>query len=361
GPRGRVHRAPFNPHPVAGLHHGYPRNQLRQQLGLLHRPPEGWGLDRRRLFRQLPRSRRRSRVSVGQASWPVRGRHTSGSACPVNPSRYTEGEVRFPFRLAWNSTASYVGLLAASFGLALFVSYIFAPQINDDVYDGMFRAYRPAQPAHPESIVLAIDELTLMDCGGIRGVRRPIAQALRRLAPAKPKVVAVDVILADRGNPAEDAALAEAFHATPNLVLSTELIDGGRIWEDPRPEFATGARLGHVSTVMDKDGVTRSILIDQHNARVQRRALALEAFLLSRGVSTPRESLAFTRFRGGLVSAEIQVGEVTIPVLEDRREHRRLMRVRFFPPDLAVPRISMKRLLDDPSLAARFAGKVVFV
>ena len=268
--------------------------------------------------------------------------------------------MRFPFRLAWNSTASYVGLLAASFALALFVSYIFGPQINDYAYDSMFRAYRPSKPAQPESVVLAIDELTLMDCGGIRGIRRPIARAMSLLAPVKPKAVAVDVILADR-NPEEDAALAEAFRATPNLVLSTELIDGGRIWEDPRPEFATGARLGHVSTLMDKDGVTRSILIDQHNDRVRRRALALEAFLLSRGVDTPRESLTFTRFRGGLVSAEIQVGEVTIPVLEDRREHRRLMRVRFLPPDLTVPRVSMKRLLDDPSLAAQFAGKVVFV
>ena len=151
--------------------------------------------------------------------------------------------MRFPFRLAWNSTASYVGLLAASFGLALFVSYIFGPQINDYVYDSMFRAYRPPKPAQPESVVLAIDELTLMDCGGIRGIRRPIAQALRLLAPVKPKAVAVDVILADR-NPAEDAALAEAFHATPNLVLSTELIDGGRIWEDPRPEFAGWRQAG---------------------------------------------------------------------------------------------------------------------
>jgi signal transduction histidine kinase len=252
-----------------------------------------------------------------------------------------------------------MGLLAASFGLALFVSYIFGPQINDYVYDSMFRAYRPPKPAQPESVVLAIDELTLMDCGGIRGIRRPIAQALRLLAPVKPKAVAVDVILADRGAAAEDAALAEAFHATPHLVLSTELIDGGAMWEDPRPEFAAGARLGHVSTLMDKDGVTRSILIDLHNARMRRRALALEAFLLSRGVDTPRESLTFTRF--GLASAEIEVGKVTIPVLEDRREHRRLMRVRFFPPDMAVPRVSMKRLLDDPSLAAQFAGKVVFV
>src|ERR1035438_6527603 len=103
----------------------------------------------------------------------------SGFACPTNPSRYTEGEVRFPFRLAWNSTASYVGLLAASFSLALFVSYIFGPQINDYAYDSMFRAHRPPKPGQPEAVVLAIDELTLMDCGGIRGIRRPIAEALR--------------------------------------------------------------------------------------------------------------------------------------------------------------------------------------
>ena len=185
--------------------------------------------------------------------------------------------MRFPFRLAWNSTASYVGLLAASFGLALFVSYIFGEQINNYAYDSMFRAYQPPKPASTESAVLAIDELTLMDCGGIRGIRRPIARALRALAQVKPKAVAVDVILADRGDPAEDAALADAFHATPNLVLSTELIDGGRLWEDPRPEFAGGAKLGHVSTVMGIDGVTRSILIDQHNARVQRRSLALSS------------------------------------------------------------------------------------
>jgi signal transduction histidine kinase len=274
--------------------------------------------------------------------------------------------VRFPFRLAWNSTASYVGLLAASFSLALFVSYIFGPQINDYAYDSMFRAHRPPKPARTESVVLAIDELTLMDCGGIRGIRRPIARALSLLEPVKPKAVAVDVILADRGDPAEDAALAEVFHATSNLVLATELIDGDRIWEDPRPEFASGAGLGHVSTEMDRGRITRSILIDQHNARVRRWALALEAFMLSRGVDTPREDLVFTQLRGGLSSARLHVGNVAIPILVDSTEvdsteHRRLMRVHFFPPGMTVPRVSMKRLLDDPSLAAQFAGKVVFV
>jgi signal transduction histidine kinase len=268
--------------------------------------------------------------------------------------------VRFPFRVGWNSTASYVGLLAASFALALFTSYILGPQINIYAYDAMFRAARPL-PIRPESLILAIDELTLMDCGGIRGIRRPIAKALRALATTRPKVVAIDVILADQGAPAEDAALAGALQSTANLVLSTELIDGDRIWENPRPEFAQNAKLGHVSAAPDGDSVTRKILLYQHNSREQHGALALEAFLLSRGVATPREALDFTALRGGLIRSELAVGDVTIPVLEEKRPKRRLMRVRFFPPDMTVPVVSMKRLLDDPAAAAQFAGKVVFI
>src|ERR1035437_2883767 len=136
---------------------------------------------------------------VGQAGGPPGA--PPWAPRPPNPPPLTSGGRRFSFFPGWESTASYVGLLAASSGLALFVSYIFGPQINDYVYDGMFRAYQPPKPAHPESVVLAIDELTLMDCGGIRGIRRPIARALRLLAPVKPKAVAVDVILADQGDP----------------------------------------------------------------------------------------------------------------------------------------------------------------
>src|SRR4029077_17479878 len=36
-------------------------------------------------------------------------------------------------------------------------------------------------------------------------------------------------------------------------------------------------------------------------------------------------------------------------------------RVHFFPPGMTVPVVSMKRLLDDPALAAQLTGKVVFI
>jgi signal transduction histidine kinase len=269
--------------------------------------------------------------------------------------------VRLSFRVGWSSTASYVCLLVASFGFALVVSLIYGPQIDEYAYDGMFLAHRPAHLKPPESVVLAIDELTLLGYGGIRGVRQPIAKALRLLAPVKTKAVAVDVILADRGNPQEDAELAKAFQATHNLVLSTELIDDDKTWEDPLPEFSKGAYLGHVSAVPDHDEVTRSILVDQHNAGVRRWALAVEAFRLSRGGGVPHEDLEYTGLPGGLSSARFEVGGVSVPILVNEREHRRFMRVRFLPRDLAVPRVSLKRLIEQPALAAQFAGKVVFL
>ncbi len=273
--------------------------------------------------------------------------------------------MRLPFRIGWNSTASYIGLLAASFGLALVISYIFGPQLDQYAYDGMFRAYRPAKLRSPEAVVLAIDELTLMDCGGIRGIRRPIAQALTVLAPIATKAVAIDVILADRGDPDQDAALARALHATRNLVLSTELIEGPvegqRIWENPRPEFAAGASLGHVSVAPDKDGVTRSILLDEHVGKVQHWALAVEAFRLSRGGGDPLVSLEYTALPGGLSKAQFQVGGATVPILVNQTEHQSFMRVRYPPRDMAIPHVSLKRLLDHPELASQFAGKVVFL
>jgi signal transduction histidine kinase len=255
----------------------------------------------------------------------------------------------------WKSTASYVGLLAASFVIAVTGSWQFGTQVDNYAYDAMFRMYRP-QPWQTQSAILAIDESTLLEYGGMRGIRRPLAAAIRRLAAAQPAVVAVDVILADKGDPQEDAELAEAFRAAPNLVLDCELIEDGKRWEDPRPEFRRpAAALGHVHAQPDAhDSVTRAIPLELHTGMDQRWALAYEAFRLSRGVRQPV-----------LTPDDLRVGNTIIPVKDTKKG--RIMRVRYLPPymDKAIPRVSLKRLIeapaDDPKIAAQFTGKVVFV
>ena len=77
-------------------------------------------------------------------------------------------------------SAIYWALLAASFAVALTASWTVGAQIDNDAYDSMFRLYQP--PAwQPESILLAIDEVSLNAYGGVRGMRKPLAEALERI------------------------------------------------------------------------------------------------------------------------------------------------------------------------------------
>ncbi len=243
----------------------------------------------------------------------------------------------------------YIGLLTVVFVASLLASWRFGAPVDNASYDGMFRVYAP--PAwQPESVILAIDEPTLLAAGGIVRIRRPLAEALRLVNAAAPKAVAVDLILADAGDPAESRELSDALRGAPNLVLSCELIDEPPRWEDPRPEFSRWAKaLGHVyAQPDDNDSVMRAIPLEKRAGNAQRWALALQAFRLSRGAPIVESPI------------DLQVGGTIIPV--PRTADGRLMRVRYRPPANPVPRVSMRRLLADPESAGkRFAGKVVFV
>jgi len=246
-------------------------------------------------------------------------------------------------------SATYWALLAASFALALAASWTsFGAQIDNDAYDWMFRLYQP--PAWTtQSILLAIDEPSLNAYGGIPGLRKPLAEALRLISGASPKTVAVDLILADSIDPVIDARLEEALRVTPNLVLACQLLPDGSAWEDPLPRFrAQAAALGHVHAEPDElDSVGRSLPLEKVANRDRRWALSLEAYRLSRGrhvaiVESP---------------ADLDVGGRLIP---STRAGGRLMRIRYVPRSMRIPRVSLQTLLNDPGRASAFSGKVVF-
>jgi signal transduction histidine kinase len=261
-------------------------------------------------------------------------------------------------RRGWKRVAAYVGLLMGAFGAAFALNVKFGAGVDNYAYDFMLRAYEP-RPWVTQSIILAIDEKTLSATqSGLQGIRTPLAKALRLVAGASPKAVAVDVILADRQDPAVDRELAEAFRLTPNLVLSSEVTDYG--WEDPRPEFTRAAvELGHVHALPENDGVTRAVPLWKRVGNSVRWAISLEAFALSRKASVIQTPV------------ELRVGETVIPAAGLRNhpfrtsfqtDERRLMRVRFVPANMpGIPRVSMQALLDNPSLASQFKDKVVFV
>jgi signal transduction histidine kinase len=247
-----------------------------------------------------------------------------------------------------NRSSIYAALLAMALAAALAIAWTpLGAQIDHAVYDWMFRLYRP-QPWQTQSILLAIDEASLTAFGGMAGLRKALAEGLERIAPAAPTAVAVDVTLADPPvNPESDASLEAAFRHTRNLILACDLLPDGAGWDDPIPQFRRwAAAVGHVHTDLDADAVSRELPLEKAAGRDRRWALALEAFRASRPGATILES-----------PGEIEVAGVVIPASRDRG---RAMRIRFVPQAQAIPRISLKQLSDDPSLARRFSGKVVF-
>jgi len=244
-------------------------------------------------------------------------------------------------------SATYWALLAGVFVLAVTASWTsLGAQIDNDAYDWMFRLYQP-HAWQPESIMLAIDEPSLNAYGGVPGLRKPLAEALQIIATAAPKTVAVDLILTDRTDPDVDASLEDALRATHNLVLACQLLPDGSGWENPLPRFRIhAAALGHVHAEPDAlDSVGRSLPLEKAAGHDRRWALALEAFRLSRGAQI-LESPDDLTVDGRVIPSTFASG--------------RLMRIRYAPPSVTIPRVSLRDLLRDPSRAARFKGKVVF-
>src|ERR1700683_1619956 len=102
-------------------------------------------------------------------------------------------------RRGWKNTAAYAALLAAAFivGGAGALIGNFGATLDNNAYDFMLRRYQP-KPWQTESAILAIDEHTLQATpGGMQGIRKPLADALRLVSAAGPKTVAIDLTLAD--------------------------------------------------------------------------------------------------------------------------------------------------------------------
>ena len=157
----------------------------------------------------------------------------------------------------------------------------------------MFRLYQP--PAwQPQSILLAIDEPSLNAYGGVPGLRKPLAEALRLIAPASPKAVAVDLILADNDRSRRRMrAWKTPCAPRSNLVLACHLLPDGSAWEDPLPRFrAQAAALGHVHAEPDRTGFggRSPCRWKKPRAGVRRWALSLEAYRVSRGNAQILES-----------------------------------------------------------------------
>ena len=241
---------------------------------------------------------------------------------------------------------SAIGLLA-SVGAALLSFTSLAGQFDNNVEDWLARL-RPLTTPARRTAILAFDERTFIEHGGIRGLRSTLAEALDLLASAPPGGVAVDLTLVEAGDPADDARLARAFAHTRNLVLVCEMMPDGREWQDPPPAFSgLAAGVGHDNALPGPyDNVNRRIALERVAGQRRRFALSLEALRLSGGVRTIESS-----------PTDLGVGPILI---ESRWDEGRPLRVHYRDAAL-TPHVSITELLRNPGLGRALAGKVVFV
>ncbi|MDQ1468634.1 MAG: hypothetical protein QOJ99_114, partial [Bryobacterales bacterium] len=256
----------------------------------------------------------------------------------------------------WRSgNSAYLTLAAMMVGsvvLSLWLSWSTAlgRQFDNYAYDFLFRLIQPA-PWAPASIILSIDEPTLAKYGGNAGIRAAVADGLERIQAARPAAVAVDVILAEASTTEIDSRLEKALAATPNLVLASYLLEN-ETWNNPIPRFRKHAfAVGHVHASFDNyDSVSREVPLMKVAGRERRWSLALEAYLAVRKTQVVESP------------DDLAVGPVHIPARLNDESDGRTIRIRYPPVAMGkFPRVSVVSLDEEPALASRFAGQVVFV
>lgn len=222
-----------------------------------------------------------------------------------------------------------------------------AARVDNDVYDFLFRStVRPHKETRAALVV--IDERTIATRGGMRAVRRMVADVLPVIAGSGALVTAVDITLADSGDGAEDAALEQAFARSPNLVLAAEMMPDGSGWQEPVERFRRhAAAVAHVGAFADDyDAIIREIPLERAAKGKRYWALCLEAFRLASGA---RDILSSP--------TDLQIGKTAI---ESRWDGGRRMRVRYRV-DRDLREIPAGDLIERPELGRALAGKVVFV
>ncbi|HAX41720.1 MAG TPA: CHASE2 domain-containing protein [Bryobacteraceae bacterium] len=198
--------------------------------------------------------------------------------------------------------------------------------------------------------LVAIDDQTAARYGPLPLNRARLAEGLEVLAQAHPRVVVLDLLLSEAGEPSQDARLARSLGHFPHVVLGAAL--EGDASENPRwilplPELAQGRSTAHVHAAPDADGDVRSVLLVKAGSARRFWALGFEAVRLATGADRPLES-----------AEAVSLGPIRIPATDSES---RLMMINYAGPEGAFPRVRFGDLLDGAANLTQFRDKIVIV
>lgn len=243
-------------------------------------------------------------------------------------------------------------LTAVLLALIFVVSWSFpVSTLSQKLNDFFFHLRRPLPVSQDVALVL-IDDATLAQQGRWPWPRTQLAKLIRAVSAQQPKAIGLDVLLPEDEDEENDAELARAIQAAPNLVLAAKISTSptGDLWVDPRPRFVQAAKgVGHVQAIIDVDGLCRSIPVDEPSADGPRPAFALKLAELA------QPSLQALERASGSSASGIERISARPPLLIDYRHQ--------FEPGQANPPfvvISAGDLLTGKA-TPQLAGKVVLI
>ena len=228
------------------------------------------------------------------------------------------------FQKLWRRAFSPRGIRRFQVGAAigLFVGLIVASLVSL----GAFRSfeagladwfYRPRVPSG-KVVLIAVDSATVDEYGW------PLERITQRgfigiIARFQPRVIVLDMVMPDTGNPAEDELLANVLRRAGNLVQPVLGVEATRfpVEASPFPAFdsiiapapglrTTNTTLAHGALYPDVDGVVRRVPLAMDVPGQRYPALALAAVALFEGREPKVE----------LVQGFAQIGDKRVPVDE---------------------------------------------
>src|SRR3989338_3146126 len=164
-------------------------------------------------------------------------------------------------RLFYPSVAVFCALVSLALGWSAY-----AGRFNGSFYDFYFRRRGP-QPPLENIVLVTIDDETLARYGALPLDRAVLAQGVRAIEEAGPRLLALDLLLSEVSSPPADSELQEALAGPAPVVLATalEASETGK-WLPPLPIFAgNGAAIGHAHADPDSDGVSRRVLLEKRS------------------------------------------------------------------------------------------------
>ncbi len=244
-----------------------------------------------------------------------------------------------------------MALIAALFA-GLLSGYSLTGSMDNLIYDAFIRSH--VRATDPDIVIVAIDELSLLDQGRWPWPRERHVELLRKLRHAGARAVAVDIIFteADSEYPETDSLLAATVADLGNVILPVfvgKTHRGGELMELlPLPALAEGAAgLGHVHIEVDADGIARGVFLKEGLGSPHWPHFTLALLQTLEG---PLDDIPGIR-------PPAPTAEPVTPVIE--RSHYNL--VPFPGPAGTVQTLSYSDVLFDRVAPGALAGKIVFV